>query len=136
MAGPYGGHTILGDTLNKQQQTAIRGNIDKQNVRRAIIKKSYNNTYFFIMKLVDDPGAPLTKPIRLIGENHYLAQIGEPNEFVGKEVLIIYKGNSVNRGRAQLIGDFGATMATEVHNVEMANKLEVEGTSFAPPIPV
>ena len=136
MAGQFGGHTVIGDTLNKQQQTILRGNIDKQNIKRAIIKRSYKNTYFFIMKLIDDPGAPLTRPIRLLGENHILAEVGEPDEFIGKEVLITYKGNSVNRGSAQLLGSPGATVATEIHEVEFANRLDIEGTSFAPPIPI
>lgn len=136
MAGPYAGKTVLGDNLNKAHGNNLRGNISAYKFKRAIIKESYQNTYFFYMQLVDTDGTPITKPIRLVGENHYLAMIGEPSEFIGKEVIITYRGTSVNRGTAQLMGSAGATITSEIQESEFANKLEIQGTSFAPPVPV
>jgi len=135
MAGLFAGKTVLGDMLNKQHANTLRGDIDKQNTKRAMIVESYKNTYYFRMRLIDDDGSPITKPIRLVGETSSLAELGEPNELVGKEVIIFYKGNSVNRGVAYLMGAPGATIPSEVQEVEFANKLDVAGISFAPPIP-
>lgn len=134
MAGPYGGNTVMGDMLNKQHSAVLRGNLDRYNRRRARIKRSYNGTYFFFLDPVDKDGTPISKPIRVTGDPTELAAMyGEPDEMIGMEVEVTYRGPSINRGRARVLGPSGGTMATEIHDVEHSNKLERQGTSFAPP---
>jgi len=137
MSKIYGGHTILGDNLNKAHGESLRGRIDDYKEKKAIIKESYKNTYFFYFTVFEKDGSSfITKPIRLMGTNDTLAFSGEPNDLIGQEVVISYRGTSINRGTAKLSGTTGATIASEVHDTEFANKLEVQGVSFAPPIPV
>lgn len=137
MSKIYGGHTVLGDNLNNAHGKSLRGKIDEYKEKKAIIKASYKNTYFFYLTVFNKDGTTFTtKPIRLLGSNDYLAMIGEPNELIGHEVIIGYRGSSINRGVAKLSGTAGATVASEVQDAEMSNRLEVQGTSFAPPVPL
>lgn len=133
MARSFGGHSQLGVHLNEQSQKTSEIFVKKTNSKRAVIYKSFNNTYIFKMRLLDNN--KITKPIPLLGSSDELAmRFGSPEEMEGKwEVLITYKGDSVNRGIAQIIGQFGETISSAVEKTEQSNQLMVKGSAFAPP---
>jgi hypothetical protein len=128
-----GGRTELGRQINKQSQSIGHVKIDKLNIKRAILYKSYNNTYVFFMKLIEDRS--ITRPIPLLGSADELAmRYGSPSEMENQwEVSIYYKGNSVNRGYAQVVGKVGNTMGAVIEESEQSNQLNIKGTAFAPP---
>lgn len=133
MARPFGGHTQLGSELNKQGQKTAHLNIEKTNFKKAVLHKSLSGTYIFTMRLLENNS--ITAPIPLVGIPDNIAMLyGSPKEMEGQlEVLISYKGSSVNRGIAQVIGRLGATLGTEIEETEQSNQLMVKGTAFAPP---
>ena len=128
-----GGHTELGQSINGINQKTVDLNVKVTNHKMAIIKSSYNGMYVFKMQLIED--GYITGPIPIVGSPNELAmRYGSPIEMEGKwEVLISYKGKSVNRGTAQIIKQIGDTIGGEVEEVEQCNQLMVKGTAFAPP---
>ena len=130
-----GGHSQLGVELNKQGQKTSHTFIEKMNFKKAVLLKSYNNLYVFWMRLSDTN--KITKPIPLVGSPEELAmRYGSPTEMEGEwEVLISYKGTSVNRGTANILGRYGTTISQGQEHIEQSNQLNVKGTAFAPPGP-
>lgn len=133
MAGLYGGHTPIGVDLNKQSQKTSHINVDRINFKRAIIYKSLNNTYVFKMKLIDT--GKITNPIPLVGSpDEFAMRYGSPEEMENIwEVLITYKGNSISRGTASVIGPVNASVSKMKEETEKSNQLIIKGTAFAPP---
>jgi len=131
----FGGHTNLGQKLNEQEQKTGHSLTGKVNFKYAVIHKSFNSTYIFTMRLLDNN--EITRPIPIIGSPDELAmRFGSPSEMEGIwEVLISYKGNSVNRGSAQIIGKYGTSINQMKEETEQSNQLLVKGTAFAPPGP-
>lgn len=127
-----GGYTELGRQINKQSTSGVRGNIDKINYKKAIIYKTFQNTYIFQMRLED---GSITAPIPVVGAAGDLAmRYGSPVEMEGVwEVIIQYKGTSVNRGIAQIVRKINNTIDAEAVETEASNQLAVRGTAFAPP---
>lgn len=133
MPGLHGGHTPIGVELNKQSQKTSHINVDRFNFKRGILYKSFKNTYIFSVRLTDS--GKITNPIPLLGSSEDLVmRYGSPEEMEGQwEVLVMYKGNSINRGVAQIIGELGASVTSSAETVEQSNQLIVKGTAFAPP---
>ena len=133
----HGGHTQLGNELNKNSQRTDHVNISRLNTKRAIIHKSYNGRYVFYMKLLNNDGniVNITGPIPLVGSpNDLVSRYGSPEEMENAwEVLISYRGTSVNRGTAQITQSIGTTTGGRTEEVEQSNQLIVKGTAFAPP---
>lgn len=133
--GKVGGHTPIGVELNRQSQKTANINVDKVNFRRAIIHKSVGDTYIFTMRLLDNN--KITQPIPIVGSANDLSmRFGSPSEMEQEwEVLITYKGNSVNRGTAQVIGPIGSSLTSLSESSKQSNQLLIKGTAFAPPGP-
>jgi hypothetical protein len=133
MTRPFGGHSELGTILNKQGQKTAHLNIEKTNFKRAVIYKSLGGAYIFTMRLLDT--GKITAPIPIVGSIDNLAMTyGSPKDMEGQfEVLISYKGSSVNRGIAQITRKLGSSLNNEIEESQQANQLQVKGTAFAPP---
>ena len=135
----YGGHTELGSHLNQNSQRTEYLDIEKVNTRRAIIHKSYKGQYIFYMKMFDNNGnlSKITGPIPIVGAPGDLSsRYGAPSELENNwEVLITYRGTSINRGTAQITKSVGTTIGGRTEEVEQTNQLMVKGTAFAPPGP-
>ena len=128
-----GGHTPLGVELNKQHQKTNHTNVDRVNFKRAVIYKSFNGTYLFKMRLLDT--GKVIGPIPLVGSPDELSmRYGTPTEMEGAwEVMITYKGSSINRGVANVIGEYNASITSSKERAEQSNQLKIKGTAFAPP---
>ena len=63
MSKIYGGHTVLGDNLNNAHGKSLRGKIDEYKEKKAIIKASYKDTYFFYLTVFNKDGTILIKSI-------------------------------------------------------------------------
>jgi hypothetical protein len=133
----HGGHTQLGSELNKNSQRTDHIDISRLNTKRAILYKTHKSQYVFYMKLLDNDGkiVSTTGPISLIGSPDDLAsRYGSPKDMENAwEVLISYRGTSVNRGTAQVTRSVGTTAGGRTEEVEQSNQLLVKGTAFAPP---
>ena len=131
----FGGHTGLGTELNRYSQKNSHTLIEKSNYKKAIIQKSFNGLYVFTMKMSDS--GEITKPIPLLGSPEDLAmRYGSPEEMEGQwEVIISYKGTSVNRGTAVVLNRYGVSVAQESETIKSSNDVEFQGSAFAPPGP-
>ena len=138
MPRTFGGHTELGSALNRNSQQLDHSKVSRINTKRAIIHKSLKGQYIFYMKLLDQEGriTAITGPIPIVGSSDDLvSRYGSPEEMENNwEVLITYKGTTVNRGVAQVTSSIG-TKNNKTEEVEQANQLLVKGTAFAPPGP-
>ena len=139
--GKVGGHTPLGTRLNKIISTTDHVDVGRFKTARAIIKRSYANSYVFYMDLLDNQGVPVKEvgPIPVIGTEDQLAMFyGSPENMVGStqerwEAIIFYQGTTVKNGVAMV--------ARRLHEVEggayeastKANECVSKGSSFAPP---
>ena len=133
----HGGHTELGSSLNQNNQRLDHTETSRLNLKRGIIYKSYKNRYIFQMKLLDHKGniVGITGPIPIVGSPDDLAsRYGSPSDMENNwEVLISYKGTTVNRGTAQVVRAVGSDGNKLTQEVEESNQLLVKGTAFAPP---
>lgn len=135
----FGGHTSLGSEINNLGQKTAQTNMSRAREKRAIIKKSYSGMYIFYMDMLDSRGniEKTVGPIPLIGSSEDLAmRYGSPQEMEGQwEVIITYKGSSVNRGKAQVTRRVGATIGSEIELSEQSNQVPLKGVAYAPPGP-
>lgn len=135
----HGGHTELGNQLNKTSQKTDHVDVSRTNTKKAIIYKSYKNRYVFYMKLLNKKGQLVGKtgPIPLVGTPNELSlRYGTPEEMENEWMVIItYRGTTINRGTAQVIGKIGTALGGDTTEVEQSNQLQVKGTAFAPPGP-
>ena len=137
MPREYGGHSQLGQSLNKSSQRTDHINLRRVNTRRGVIKESYRGTYYFYMTLLDESDRAIgtTNPIPVSGSSDDLAaRYGSPEEMEGQwEVLITYRGPSADNGTAKVIGKFGNIVGGVTEEALQSNELNVKGTAFAPP---
>ena len=134
MPRQFGGHTHLGQELNKQGQKTSHTYRDRVSYKRAVLVKSFKGLYVFSMRLTDTN--KITRPIPLLGSpEEFAMKYGTPEEMEGLEVMITYKGDSVNRGTAVVMGKYGTTVDQGIEETEQSNQLITKGTLFAPPGP-
>lgn len=133
----HGGHTELGSQLNQNSQKLDHSETNRINTKTAIIYKAYKNRYVFRMKLLDRNGnvAGITGPIPLVGSpDDLVSRYGSPTDMENNwEVLITYRGTTVNRGTAQVTRSIGGSGNKLTEETEKTNQLLVKGTAFAPP---